>query len=150
MSSYKGKYKVKNPSKYRGDYLNCIFRSLWERKFMKYCDENKNVLRWSSEEVKIPYRSPLDGKIHDYFMDFWMEVRQKSGKIETFLVEVKPFRQTQPPVIEEGKKMTVSKAKQIKAYAVNVEKWKAAKNFCIEKGWKFVIMTEKQLFGKTI
>jgi len=116
---------------------------------MKYCDENKNVLRWSSEEVKIPYRSPLDGKIHNYFMDFWMEVRQKSGKIETFLVEVKPFRQTQPPVIEEGKKMTISKAKQIKAYAVNVEKWKAAKNFCIEKGWKFVIMTEKQLFGKT-
>lgn len=147
--SYQGKYQPEYPRKYKGDPTNIVYRSLWERKFMKYCDENKNVLRWSSEEVKIPYRSPLDGKIHNYFMDFWMEVRQKSGKIETFLVEVKPFRQTQPPVIEEGKKMTISKAKQIKAYAVNVEKWKAAKNFCIEKGWKFVIMTEKQLFGKT-
>lgn len=146
--SYKGIYKVKNPLKYKGDFKNCVFRSLWERKFMKYCDDNKNVLFWSSEEVRIPYRSPLDGKIHYYFVDFWMRVKTKDGSVKTYLVEIKPEKQTKPPVIEENKKMTPSKVKQIKTYALNTEKWKAAKNFSKEKGWEFLILTEKHLFGK--
>lgn len=146
--SYKGIYKVKNPLKYKGDFKNCVFRSLWERKFMKYCDDNKNVLFWSSEEVRIPYRSPLDGKIHYYFVDFWMRVKTKDGSVKTYLVEIKPEKQTKPPVIEENKKITPSKVKQIKTYALNTEKWKAAKNFSKEKGWEFLILTEKHLFGK--
>lgn len=146
--SYKGIYKVKNPLKYKGDFKNCVFRSLWERKFMKYCDDNKNVLFWSSEEVRIPYRSPLDGKIHYYFVDFWMKVKTKDGFTKTYLVEIKPEKQTKPPIIEENKKMTPSKIKQIKTYALNVEKWKAARNFSEEKGWEFLILTEKHLFGK--
>lgn len=146
--SYKGIYKVKNPLKYKGDFKNCVFRSLWERKFMKYCDDNKNVLFWSSEEVRIPYRSPLDGKIHYYFVDFWMRVKTKDGTVKTYLVEIKPEKQTKPPVIEENKKMTPSKVKQIKTYALNTEKWKAARNFSKEKGWEFLILTEKHLFGK--
>lgn len=146
--SYKGIYKVKNPLKYKGDFKNCVFRSLWERKFMKYCDDNKNVLFWSSEEVRIPYRSPLDGKIHYYFVDFWMRVKTKDGTVKTYLVEIKPEKQTKPPVIEENKKMTPSKVKQIKTYALNTEKWKAARNFSKERGWEFLILTEKHLFGK--
>jgi hypothetical protein len=146
--SYKGIYKVKNPLKYKGDFKNCVFRSLWERKFMKYCDDNKNVLFWSSEEVRIPYRSPLDGKIHYYFVDFWMRVKTKDGSVKTYLVEIKPEKQTKPPIIEENKKMTPSKVKQIKTYALNTEKWKAARNFSKEKGWEFLILTEKHLFGK--
>ena len=146
--SYKGIYKVKNPLKYKGDFKNCVFRSLWERKFMKYCDDNKNVLFWSSEEVRIPYRSPLDGKIHYYFVDFWMRVKTKDGSVKTYLVEIKPEKQTKHPIIEENKKMTPSKVKQIKTYALNTEKWKAARNFSKEKGWEFLILTEKHLFGK--
>ena len=146
--SYKGIYKVKNPLKYKGDFKNCVFRSLWERKFMKYCDDNKNVLFWSSEEVRIPYRSPLDGKIHYYFVDFWMRVKTKDGSVKTYLVEIKQEKQTKPPIIEENKKMTPSKVKQIKTYALNTEKWKAARNFSKEKGWEFLILTEKHLFGK--
>jgi len=115
---------------------------------MKFCDDNENVISWSSEEVVIPYRSPLDGRIHRYFIDFWLKVKQKNGKINTLLVEIKPQSQTIPPTIKEGSKLTPTKIKQIKAYALNSEKWKAAKNFCSEKGWEFVIMTEKHLFGK--
>lgn len=146
--SYKGRYKVKNHEKYRGDPTNCIFRSLWERKFMKFCDESENVISWSSEEVVVPYRSPLDGRIHRYFIDFWMKIKQKNGSVKNFLVEIKPYSQTVPPTVKEGLKMTPTKAKQIKTYALNREKWRAAKNFCADRGWEFVIMTEKQLFGK--
>lgn len=146
--SYKGKYKVKNISKYKGDPTNCIFRSLWERKFMKFCDESENIISWSSEEIVIPYRSPLDGRIHRYFIDFWMKIKTKDGGIKNFLVEIKPYSQTIPPVIKEGVKMTPTKMKQIKTYALNREKWKAAKNFCEERDWSFLLMTEKQLFGK--
>lgn len=145
--NYKGRYKVKNPSKYKGDFSNCVFRSLWERKFMKYCDLNKNVILWSSEEVIIPYISPLDGRRHNYFVDFWIRVRNKNGKTEDFLVEIKPKSQTKPPVVKEGK-MTLSTKKQLLRYALNKRKWQAAKNFCESRGWKFIIVTEKELFGK--
>ena len=62
--AYKGKYKPKYRSKYKGDPTKIIYRSLWERRFMVYCDENPNIIKWASEEVIIPYRSPLDKRIH--------------------------------------------------------------------------------------
>ena len=65
--SYKGKYKPSRPKKYKGDPTNIIYRSLWERKFMKYCDSTTNVLEWGSEELALPYRSPIDNKVHRYF-----------------------------------------------------------------------------------
>lgn len=144
--SYKGKYKVKNPSKYRGDFTNCIFRSLWERKFMKFCDTNKRVLRWSSEEIKIPYRSPFDNKIHRYFVDFWLEVITEDNKIVTYLIEIKPKKQTKSP-LKENKKMDTSTKRSLKTYILNKEKWKAAENYSKEMGWKFLILTEGELFG---
>lgn len=144
---YKGRYKVKNPQKYKGNPMNCIFRSLWERRFMKYCDHNQNVLHWSSEEIRVPYTSPFDGRIHMYFVDFWMKVRRKNGEITTYMVEIKPEKQTSPPKLEEGK-MTLQKAKQIKTYVINREKWKAASAYCKERGWQFLVLTERNLFGK--
>lgn len=146
--SYKGFYRIKNPQKYNGDPRNCIFRSLWERKFMKYCDENSNVLEWSSEEVRVPYISPIDNKRHLYFVDFLMKVRNKQNRIETYLVEIKPKKQTEKPLMEEGKKMTSAKKKQLITYLINKSKWDAAMNYCENKGWKFVILTEKTLFKK--
>jgi len=145
--SYKGIYKIKNPSKYKGDHRNCVFRSLWERKFMKYCDTNDNVVSWSSEEIRVPYRSPLDGKIHQYFVDFWLKTKKTDKTHEEFLIEIKPHRQTKPPVVEE-EKLTKAKINQIKTYAVNLEKWRSAKRFCENRGWKFLILTEKDLFGR--
>ena len=80
--SYKGRYTPQNPSKYKGDYRNIIYRSLWERKFMVYCDQSNNIIEWGSEEIIIPYLSPLDGRIHRYFPDFYIKVKQSNGKLK--------------------------------------------------------------------
>ena len=96
--SYKGKYYPSFPRKYKGDPTNIIYRSLWERKFMVYCDKNDRILEWGSEEFFIPYRSPIDGKIHRYFPDFYMKVKQNSGGVKKFIIEVKPKYQCKPPV----------------------------------------------------
>ena len=95
--AYKGKYYPSFPRKYKGDPTNIIFRSLWERKFMVYCDKNANVLEWNSEEIAIPYRSPLDNRVHRYFPDFYMKVKESNGIIKNYIVEVKPLKQTTPP-----------------------------------------------------
>ena len=73
--AYKGLYKIKNLSKYKGNPAKVTYRSLWERKFMVYCDNNPNILKWSSEEIIIPYRSPIDKRIHRYFPDFWIQIK---------------------------------------------------------------------------
>ena len=74
---YQGKYRPKNPIKYKGDPTNIVFRSSWELKAMKYFDLNENVLKWQSEELAVPYKSPIDGRWHRYFPDFLIEVRTK-------------------------------------------------------------------------
>lgn len=125
----------------------CVYRSLWERRFMQFCDMNENVLRWNSEEIVIPYRSPIDGKTHRYFVDFWLETKNKDDKIEYLLVEIKPNKQTIKPEIKENK-LTRGKMQQVKDWLVNNAKWEAAKSFCDAHGWKFLILTEKEIFGK--
>ena len=142
--NYKGFYKVKNTEKYKGNPTQCVFRSLWERKFMKYCDLNESVLQWSSEEVRIPYKSPIDGKFHYYYVDFWIKTKSKSGKIEEFLIEIKPKKQTKKPELKKSKK---TYTEQLKTYLINLEKWKSAKIYCNKKKWKFKILTEDHLFG---
>ena len=79
--SYKGKYRPSNPEKYRGDYTGIVYRSLWELKFMKYCDSNENILEWGSEEIVLPYVSPIDNRYHRYFPDFYIKVKERGGKI---------------------------------------------------------------------
>ena len=96
-TSYKGKYKPKNPNKYAGDPSKIIYRSLWERKFMIFCDENQNVLKWASEEISIPYFSPIDNEYHQYFPDFVLKVKDKTNTIKTYLVEIKPEKQCREP-----------------------------------------------------
>ena len=51
--TYKGKYNPINTHKYVGNAKNVTYRSMWERRFMKYCDMNTNVFQWSSEELVI-------------------------------------------------------------------------------------------------
>ena len=95
--AYRGKFQPKNPSKYMGDPTKIQYRSLWERKCMLMFDDNPNVIRWASEELAIPYVSPVDRKRHKYFPDFLIEMRNRVGQIETVLIEVKPYKQTQVP-----------------------------------------------------
>ena len=141
--SYQGKYRPSNTKKYRGNPTNIIYRSLWERKFMVYCDKNENILEWGSEEIAIPYRSPLDNKIHRYFPDFYIKYKDENGKVRRSLIEVKPYRQTQqPPILE---KKTKGYIYEVAEYAKNQAKWSAAKEFCEDRRWEFKIFTEKEL-----
>ena len=88
--SYKGKYKPQNPQKYIGDVNNIIYRSLWERRFMVFCDATDAILKWSSEEIIIPYYFPIDKKVHKYFVDFVVQMKDKDNNIKTYLIEIKP------------------------------------------------------------
>lgn len=141
--SYKGYFKPRNPSKYKGDPTNIIYRSRWESKFMNYLDSHPDVLQWASEELIIPYRSPVDGKMHRYFPDFIVRKKNPQGVVETLLIEIKPASQTKEPV----KKKTINKAyiNEVMTWGVNQAKWKAAIEYCSERKWKFLILTEKEL-----
>ena len=140
---YSGKYKPAYPRKYKGNPTNIIYRSLWERKFMVYCDKNENIIEWGSEEIAIPYRSPLDNRIHRYFPDFYIKYKDANGKIRRSLIEVKPFRQTQqPPILE---KKTKGYIYEVAEYAKNQAKWRAAKEFCDDRRIEFKIITEDEL-----
>ena len=141
--SYKGKYKPSRPKKYIGEPTNIIYRSLWERKFMKYCDSNTNILECGSEEIALPYRSPVDNRVHRYFPDFYIKVKENNGQIKKYLIEVKPKRQTIPPV--KSKRQTKSYLREAFEYAKNRAKWKAAQNFCEDRKWEFKVLTEKEL-----
>lgn len=143
MATYKGFFKPKNPQKYRGNPTNIIYRSGWELKLMLYLDGHKDVISWGSEEVIIPYRSPVDGKIHRYFPDFLVTKMNKDGLKETALIEVKPKSQTQPPKKQE--KITRRYLTEVKTWGVNEAKWKAAVEYCKNKGWSFHIFTEIEL-----
>lgn len=110
---------------------------------MKYCDNNPSVLEWGSEEVVIPYLSPVDGKVHRYFVDFYMKIQESSGRIKKYLIEIKPLKFTQPPEIP--KRRTRQFIQEVYTWGVNQAKWKAAQNFCEDRGWKFEIITEKEL-----
>jgi|TARA_B100001939_G_scaffold148543_1_gene128545 hypothetical protein len=137
--AYKGKYQPSFPKKYKGNSSNIIYRSLWERKFMVYCDKNENILEWASEEIALPYRSPLDNKIHRYFPDFYIKVKESNGVVKKMLIEVKPKKQTSKPLKEKAS------VYEVREYIRNQAKWKAAKNFCDDHQWEFKILTEDEL-----
>ena len=139
--SYKGWFTPRNPQKYKGDATNIVYRSSWELRVMKYLDENSAVVWWASEELFIPYKSPIDQKVHRYFPDFIARIRQANKEI-TMVIEVKPFKQTQKPV---QKRRTQKFLQEVATYAINQEKWRAADLFCKEHGWQFKIITEKEL-----
>lgn len=143
MKLYQGYFKPKNPQKYKGDPSNIIYRSSWELKLMLRLDEDKQIFSWGSEEIIIPYRSPIDGKIHRYYPDFIVTKINKDNVKETIVIEIKPAKQTQPPIRQE--KMTRRYLTEVKTWGTNEAKWKAASEYCKDRGWKFVIFTEKEL-----
>lgn len=142
-SSYKGKYKPKNPDKYAGDPTDITYRSLWERKFMVFCDNNPNILSWASENIAIPYFSPIDNEYHRYFPDFIIKIRNKSDEIEVYLIEIKPEKQCKEP--ELGKKSKKTFLKEMSQWVINTKKWEAAQAYAKSKHWKFKILTERTL-----
>ena len=141
--SYKGKYYPSFPRKYKGDPTNIIYRSLWERKFMLYCDKNAKILEWGSEEIALPYISPHDSRVHRYCPDFYIKVQENTGKIKRYLIEVKPIKQTTKP--KKPKRQTKGYIREAFEYARNQAKWKAAREYCADRMWEFKVITEKEL-----
>jgi len=141
--SIKSKYKPSFPKKYKGDPNNIICRSSWERRFCNWCDLNENIVAWGSEEFCIPYRSPVDGRVHRYFPDFIIKVKEQSGDIKTYVIEVKPKKQTREP--KKPSRTTKRYINEVKTYAVNQAKWKAADEWCKDRMIEFKIITEDHL-----
>lgn len=140
---HKSKYTPLHPEKYTGDPTNIIMRSSWERKFAVWCDNNPAILKWNSEETIVPYVCPTDNRWHRYFIDFRIQLRDKSGTLKTYLVEIKPDKQTRPPEVpsRRTKRFLIEAA----TYVKNEAKWKAATQFARDRGWEFIILTERHL-----
>jgi len=120
----RGKFIPKRPNKYKGNVKRIHYRSMWERRFMLYCDRSPNILEWSSEEIHIPY--VLDDKHRNYYPDFLVRVKQKDDKEVTFMIEIKPSYQ--------------------RNWSINKSKWAYARAYCKEHGYEFKVLTEKELF----
>lgn len=140
-----GKFKPNNPKKYNGDVNGIFFRSSWELAYFKWLDKTDSVIRWSSEEIVIPYISPLDNKTHRYFPDVCATMKTTSGGIKTFLVEIKPFRETQQPKVP--KRKTKNYLTEVTTYLKNQAKWENAKIWAADRNMEFIVVTEKDLFG---
>ncbi|AYP28434.1 putative head completion protein [Serratia phage vB_SmaA_3M] len=145
MTMYlQGRYRPVNPRKYHGDINKIVFRSSLELVAFKFCDMNPSVLSWASEETVIPYRSPVDNRMHRYFMDLAIQTRNaETGLPQTTLVEIKPRDQIKEP--RRGSKKETTFRNEMMTWLVNQAKWNAARELCKSKGWTFVIWTEDHL-----
>jgi len=137
---FQGLFKPINPQKYKGNPTQICFRSSYELKLLTYLDRHPEIVWYSSEELSIPYRSPIDRSLRRYYPDILCKRRN-----DILMIEVKPKFQRNPPVLAEGKRMTASHKRAVITYAINDAKWKAARAYCEDRGWIFKIMTEKEL-----
>lgn len=137
--AYSGTFRPRNPEKYIGDHTNIVYRSTWECKYMDWLDRNPDVLSWASEEMTIPYISPVDGRYHRYFPDFLVKLRTSDGKLKTLMVEIKPKKESKPP--ERKKRVTKQYINEVSKWGVNRAKWKAAIEYCKDRKWEFIVLT---------
>ena len=143
---YSGRFKPKNYKKYKGDPTRIVYRSLLERRFMVWCDNNPAIIEWGSEELIIPYRSPLDRKLHRYFPDFYVTYTNKEKRVVREIIEVKPKKQLFPP--KKPQRQTKKFLNEVNTYLVNQAKFKAANEYCDDRRMKFRILTEEEILPK--
>jgi hypothetical protein len=143
MKKYRqGVYRPTHPEKCNSKV--CIFRSSYELKFMRWVDNHPNVVSWSSEGTVIPYIKPSDGRMHRYFVDNTVTLKDSQGKLHKYLVEIKPYSALLPPK-KTPRKRHNTLVKESITHAINLAKWDAAKKWASKKGYKFIILTEKEL-----
>lgn len=142
--AYSGFYKPKNPKKYKGIPTRITYRSMWEKKFMIFCDTNSSIVEWGSEEVVVPYRSPIDGRAHRYYPDFYIKVKNRKGETQKYIIEIKPKRQVIGPD-KNPKRKTAAWKREVLTYIKNEAKWEAARSYCDIRSMKFMILTEDHL-----
>ena len=160
--THQGYYKLAlNPEKYIGNQTLIVYRSEWERKFCDYCCKSPSILEWSAEPISIPYynrvanleeckkygldpNNPVNWKISNYHVDFWIKIKLPNGNIEKWLIEIKPKKECQPPKPCTSNKLKDKKRfnQEAKTWLINEAKWAAAKAFCEKQGWKFYIFHE--------
>lgn len=141
---HQGIFNPKNPNKYKGNSNNIVYRSSWELKFMRYCDLNEKILEWGSEEFFIPYLDPTTNKVRRYFPDFIVKIKENSGNIKKYLIEVKPKKQTLEPKKTKGKQQKTY-INEVLTYNKNLAKWKAAEEWCKDHLIEFKIITEEEI-----
>lgn len=130
---------LKNPQRFSGN-RPITLRSSWEIDFVfKFLDTNSNIIEWKSEDIYIPYRFAGDNKIHKYFPDFYVKVKNKEGKITEKIIEIKPQKDLK---INRNKK-------NIETVVKNTNKFEAVQEYCKQKGMEFLILTERELYGKS-
>lgn len=139
----KGFFKPKNPQKYKGNPTEIVYRSSWECRVMSFLDNNPSVVQWSSEEIVIPYLSPIDRKVHRYFPDFYIKVKDKNGKIKEMIWEIKPKKQSSQP--KKQSRITQRYINEVVTWGINEAKWKAAQEYCLDRGWQFKVLTEEDI-----
>jgi hypothetical protein len=143
QKSYRqGFFRPINHLKYQGDPTNIVYRSSWERIVFNWLDRSEACVAWSSEEFYIPYRSPVDDKMHRYFCDIKATFKHTDGTQKTYLIEIKPWSQTQPPRQQKNQRVLME---QVATYQVNLAKWAAARAYCEDRGWLFKIITEREI-----
>lgn len=138
-----GEFTPVNKNKYKGSYP-IVYRSSLELHVMRWFDDCSYVIEWGSESVIIPYVKPTDGKVHRYYTDFNVIMRDKGGNIRKFIIEVKPYKQTIPPKAHGNKKPKTLLYEQVN-YAINSAKWKSAEEWCRKHGYVFSTVTEKDI-----
>jgi len=139
----KGFYRPKNPHKYIGDITQIVYRSSWELRFNEILDSNPNVIHWTSEQVVVPYIKPTDGRVHKYYVDYFVEYIDRNNEVQRDLIEIKPLKQVLQP---KHKRMTKTAMYENHVHKINSAKWQAAKAYAEKRGWKFRIMTERSIF----
>lgn len=139
----KGFFKPKNPQKYKGNPTQIIYRSSWECRVMSFLDNNPSVVQWSSEEIVIPYLSPIDRKVHRYFPDFYIKVKDKNNAIKEMIWEIKPKKQSSQP--KKQSRITQRYINEVVTWGINEAKWKAAEEYCLDRGWQFKVLTEEDI-----
>lgn len=137
------KWFPKNPEKYKGDVNNIVVRSSWESRVLDWCDQNSAVVAYSSEETVIPYLCETDNRIHRYFVDLTVKIRDTTGAVKTYIVEIKPEAQTLPP--KYPGRMTKRYQEELETFIKNQSKWRAAKRFAEERHIEFIVLTERHL-----
>lgn len=137
-----GIFRPKNIDKYIGS--QAVYRSGWELKFFRWADLNERILLWGSENIIIPYISPIDNKVHRYFVDNFIIFQDNTGSKKKFIIEIKPSKQLIRPEPSNKKKSSTIIYEQT-AWVVNQAKWDAARSWAKKHDCSFIILTEKEL-----
>jgi hypothetical protein len=138
MSKFaQGSYVIKNKAKYVGKGTP-RYRSGWELAFMRFLDNNDNILQWASESISIPYRNPITGKQSIYVPDFLITYKNRNNQMVAEVIEIKPKKQS---VVE-----SKMKANERAVVAVNYAKWDSATKWCKKQGLLFRVITEDDMF----